>query len=108
MVQLELFVTNDCASCLRARMVAARAAAAFPVLNVRITDLDDPAFTPPANVFAVPTFLLDGKVASLGTPDWEQLRECIRAALAASRTDRTAPLGTVRAVPWRGLSRSRG
>lgn len=80
--RLELFVMEDCPSCARARAIAARAAATFPLLEVRVVNLDEPGVHPPPTIFAAPTFLLDEQIVSLGTPDWPALAQTIRAKLA--------------------------
>lgn len=82
MSQLELFIAQDCPSCVEAQRVASRAAKRFPALDVVITDVDQPKAVIPESVFAVPTFCLDGRVISLGTPEWRQLRRTIQARLA--------------------------
>lgn len=82
MSRLELFVAADCPSCVHAQRVAHRAAARFPELDVTITDLDHPDAVVPDAVFAVPTFCLDDRVISLGTPAWGTLAKTIQAHLA--------------------------
>lgn len=82
MSRLELFVATDCPSCTHAEAVARRAAARFPELDVTVTDLDQPDVTVPDAVFAVPTFCLDDRVISLGTPEWRTLSKKIRTHLA--------------------------
>ncbi|MBA3532456.1 MAG: hypothetical protein H0T73_11085 [Ardenticatenales bacterium] len=67
--RLELFVTADCPSCQTARQVAAQVAAHFPMLvEVHVIDLDLPGTVIPSEVFASPTFRLNGRIISLGTP----------------------------------------
>lgn len=82
MSRLELFVAADCPSCTHAQAVARRAAARFPELDVTVTDLDQPDVTVPDAVFAVPTFCLDDRVISLGTPEWGTLYTKIKSHLA--------------------------
>jgi hypothetical protein len=76
--RLELFITSDCPSCVNAQDVANKAAAQFPELQVSITNLDMPDAVVPDTIFAVPTFCLDGRIISLGTPDWRALKQKIR------------------------------
>ncbi len=45
----------------------------FPQIATEIINLDDPCVPRPDNVFAVPTYLLDGKVISLGNPRRDQM-----------------------------------
>lgn len=66
---LEIYVAADCFGCDTARRLAvAVRARAFPDLDVRLIDLDAPGAMRHPAVFAVPTYLLDGRVLSLGNP----------------------------------------
>ena len=47
----------------------------LPGVRIRVIDLGNPANVRPASVFAVPTYLLNGKVLSLGNPEVEWLRD---------------------------------
>ena len=70
---LEIYVAPDCFGCETARNLAGTIRAiGWPHLEVRVLDLSNSAVTRPAAVFAVPTYLLDGRVISLGNPepDW--------------------------------------
>lgn len=71
MNHLELYIMLDCPTCQRAVRVAERLALQFPELLVEVIDLDAPSVAIPGNVFAAPTFRLNGGIISLGTPDWE-------------------------------------
>ncbi|MDP9473594.1 MAG: hypothetical protein M3Q71_23525 [Chloroflexota bacterium] len=67
---LEIYVAPGCLGCETAHGLAAMVRdLAPPEFEVRLIDLSEPdAIRPPA-VFAVPTYLLDGRVISLGNPD---------------------------------------
>ena len=80
--RLELFIAADCPSCVYAENIARRAATHFPELEVTITDIDQPNVEVPDAVFAVPTFCLDDRVISLGTPEWHALTKKIKTYLA--------------------------
>jgi hypothetical protein len=70
---LEIVVAGACLGCGDARMLAELLMNANPPgLSVRLIDLDVPGAVRPAAVFAVPTYVLDGKILSLGNPavDW--------------------------------------
>ncbi len=54
----------------------------FPQLITEIINLDEPGAEKPEEVFAVPTYMLDGKIISLGNPYPEQLRAKITSVLA--------------------------
>ncbi len=73
---LEIYVAPDCFGCETARNLAGVVRA----LEVRLLDLSSPGVTRPATVFAVPTYVLDGRVISLGNPE----REWLLAQLAPS------------------------
>jgi hypothetical protein len=79
-IHLDVYVAAHCWQCPAARTLAAEMAHEFPALVVRVIDLDRPGAAPPAEVFAVPSFLLNGKTISLGTPAREGLARQIRGA----------------------------
>lgn len=71
---LEIFVMPHCYGCDTAAVVAERVSAQqLPNLTVRLIDLSRPGIPRPPAVFAVPTYLLDGRVISLGNPEVEWL-----------------------------------
>lgn len=71
---LEVYVVADCFGCDRAReLVAWLAAMNLPQLDVRLIHLDEHGTARPPAVFAVPTYLLNGRVLSLGNPDEQWL-----------------------------------
>ncbi len=73
MIFLQVYVSQDCWSCRETAQIIAEVAAQFP--NVRVEVLDA-AVTPfPDNVFAVPTYLLNGRVISMGNPTRQELRD---------------------------------
>jgi hypothetical protein len=77
---LEVYVSQHCPNCGEARRLAAEAAARFPGVAVRVIDLDRAAAPPPEGVVAVPTYVLDGRVVSLGNPYPEELFARLREA----------------------------
>lgn len=71
---LEVYVVADCFGCARAReLVAWLTAMELPQLDVRLIQLDEQGAARPPAVFAVPTYVLDGRVLSLGNPDQDWL-----------------------------------
>ncbi|MEZ4497100.1 MAG: hypothetical protein R2845_10050 [Thermomicrobiales bacterium] len=75
---LEIFVTASCPGCDRARAnVETICSWGLASLDVVLHDLGDPGTVRPAAVFAVPTYLLDGCVISLGNPDIGFLRSML-------------------------------
>ncbi len=81
--RLAVFVSAHCWQCPEARSIAEDMGDEFDSLDVRVVDLDNPLAQKPASVFAVPTFLLNGKVVSIGTPSRDALRYRIKNALNA-------------------------
>lgn len=81
-VTLDVYVSAHCWQCPEAQRLARKAQHEFPTVAVRVNDLDQPGVMQPAFVFAVPTFVLNGQVISLGTPTPEDLDQKIRHTLA--------------------------
>jgi hypothetical protein len=77
---LDVYVAGHCWTCEETHRLAALAAARFPGLEVRLRDVDATAPLPD-RVVAVPTYLLDGTVISLGNPAPEALLTRIRSSL---------------------------
>ncbi len=78
---LAVFVEQGCSSCLVAIELAERAREQFPDVDVKIVDVTVSSEEQPQGVFAVPTFVLDGEVISLGTPSWDRLAPLLDATL---------------------------
>lgn len=57
-----------------------RVAAEFDDVATRLIDLSVSSEQKPDAVFAVPTFMLDGRVVSLGTPSWASIVETLKRA----------------------------
>jgi hypothetical protein len=71
---LEIYVAPECFGCETARNLAGLVRAlGWPDLEVRLLDLSEPHVVRPPAVFAVPTYVLDGRVISLGNPDRDWL-----------------------------------
>ncbi len=79
-IELDVYVAAHCWQCPAARALAEEMAREFPTLAVQVIDLDQPGAPQPREVFAVPTFLLNGKMVSLGTPFRQDLARHIRRA----------------------------
>jgi len=71
MIKLQIFVTDDCWACEESRRIAADTQVRFQ--DVEVTLLDLLGDEKPSNVFAAPTYLLNGKIVSLGNPRREDL-----------------------------------
>jgi hypothetical protein len=70
---LDVYVSSQCANCVEARRLANEAGAAYPGLAVRVIDLDATAAARPEYVVAAPTYVLNGRVISLGNPYRDEL-----------------------------------
>ena len=80
MVKLQVYVREDCWTCAESQRIVAEIAPQFPQISVELLDIENP--NRPHNVFAVPTYVLDGRIISLGNPYRDVLRQEIRNALS--------------------------
>ena len=71
--RLDVYVSSECLNCDEAVSLAEQAAARYPNVEVRVIDLDPGGSPPPDPVVAVPTYVLNGRVISLGNPYPEEL-----------------------------------
>lgn len=72
-VQLDIYIEPDCINCDSAFRVAEIVRDRIPEVEVSVIDISQPGTRAPDNVFAVPTYLLNGETWSLGTPDEKRL-----------------------------------
>ncbi len=79
-VVLRVYVDRDCWNCQEARALAYEMTELFPSIRVELIDLGQVA-NRPDDIFATPTFVLNGRVISLGNPSREALYQHIRHAL---------------------------
>jgi predicted thioredoxin/glutaredoxin len=79
-IELQIFVEAECEPCERAQELGRELDDAFPQLRVRVSDIHDRSARR-NDVFAVPTFVLDGQVFSLGNPEPEALRRGVERLL---------------------------
>jgi predicted thioredoxin/glutaredoxin len=79
-LHLDIYVTNACTNCVEALLIAERAQS-IAGLDVSVVNLDQPGQSIPPNVVAVPTYVLDGKVVSLGNPEREKFLTMLRTEL---------------------------
>jgi glutaredoxin len=70
---LEVYVSRHCPNCGEALRLADETAGRFPSIVVRVIDLDLHPTPVPEIIVAVPTYVLDGRLISLGNPDPEEL-----------------------------------
>jgi glutaredoxin len=76
-MRLDIFVEPGCACCEAAIATAAEIARRFPELKVKLIDLAEAREDIPEAVFAVPTYILDGKMILLGNPRLDDLSAAI-------------------------------
>ncbi|GBC81629.1 hypothetical protein HRbin10_00741 [bacterium HR10] len=83
---LQVYVARHCPSCEEARRLARLVDSLFPTLTVHVIDLDEsPADA--VDVFAVPTYVFNGRVCFLGNPSEEELCEVLGRLLESSLED---------------------
>ena len=69
---LQIYVASHCASCGEALRLACVVAHLFPGLKVEVIDLDELP-TDGTDVFAVPTYVWNGRICFLGNPSEQEL-----------------------------------
>lgn len=84
-IVLEVYVDAGCLACRRAEALAGEVAAAHPEVTVRVVRGAADGGTHHELVAAVPTYVLNGQVVSLGNP----LRSDLDAAIARARREAT-------------------
>jgi len=80
-VQVEIYVAEHCVICEYAYEVADSIRTDFPDVDLRIIDLSQTSEAIPDAVFATPTYLLNGRLWSLGNPSPQDVQERLSAAL---------------------------
>ncbi len=76
-LHLEIYVGQHCWNCEEALQIA-ELARQIPGIDVQVIDLDQPGIVPPPRIFAVPTYVVEGKVVSLGNPAREAFLDSLR------------------------------
>ncbi len=79
MVKLQVYVSEDCWTCAESRRIVADIKPQFPQIAVEM--LDVAIVEQPEEVFAIPTFVLNGRIISLGNPYRADLCQKLQAAL---------------------------
>lgn len=83
MVTLEVFVEENCWSCSESRRIVEALAPQFLEVAIELVNLSPQ--NRPDDIFAVPTYKLNGKIVSLGNPYPQELRNKIQEALEATQ-----------------------
>ncbi len=81
--RLEIYVDDHCFGCEEAVALGSKVADRFPGIDVEVRQLNDEEGWPEA-VIAVPTYLLEGRVLSLGNPDPDWLYDQMEETLGVS------------------------
>lgn len=76
-MRLEIYLADHCDNCQEALRLA-ELAETVPNVEVSVVNLDSPHAQVPQSVVAVPTYLLDGRVISLGNPYPDELLRLLR------------------------------
>lgn len=71
--RLEIYIERGCQNCQEAQSIADRLRHLAPAVQVQLIDLVKEPHRRPEMVFAVPTYVLDGEIVSLGNPRYEAL-----------------------------------
>jgi len=79
---VDIFIAEHCFVCEYSHEVAAFIRGKFPQVSVRMINMADPQSEIPEVVFATPTYLLNGKLWSLGNPSNEEVLSKLRDMLA--------------------------
>ena len=85
MLRLNVYVSGHCFGCPEARRLAGVIAERFDAVSVRVVDLDVEPAARPERVIAVPAYVLDGRLISLGNPRQGDLLQHIEHAVADGR-----------------------
>ncbi len=78
MLHMQVYVKEDCWTCEETHRIIADVAPHFPNIQVDLINLEGE--TRPEAVFAVPTYLLNGRVIFLGNPVRDELCKKLIAA----------------------------
>ncbi len=79
-MHLEIYIANQCPYCVETLAIA-ECARSITGLRVTVIDLALPGQSAPPHVVAVPTYVLDGRVVSLGNPAREAFLASLRTQL---------------------------
>lgn len=80
MVTLQVYIDDTCWSCAESHRIVESLRPFFPAVDFQFRDLRTESH--PDNVFAAPTYVLDGHIISLGNPSPIHLRHLLEEALA--------------------------
>lgn len=79
--RVEIYVADHCMICEYAHEVAERIRTDFPRVELTVVNVSHPVADVPEQVFATPTYLLNGRLWSLGNPSPEDVQRRLAQAL---------------------------
>ena len=85
-IQVEIFVAQHCFMCQYAYEIVELIERDFSQVKLQVIDIADPDASIPEVVFATPTYLLNGRVWSLGNPSPAQVTEQLTELLSAEES----------------------
>ena len=71
--RLEIYIERGCQNCQEAISIADRLSHRTHTVQIHLIDVGQEPHRRPETVFAVPTYILDGEILSLGNPRFEEL-----------------------------------
>ena len=83
MAKLEIYVSVECWTGGETDRIVAETRLNYPDVDVQV--INGAAGAWPSYVFATPTYVLNGRVISLGNPEWQRLSFELRTAEKTSR-----------------------
>lgn len=83
-ITIAIYVAQHCSNCAYAYEIAAEIRRQFPHVYVRMIEMETTTEVIPEVVFATPTYLLNGRVWSLGNPSRAKIQETLATASVGS------------------------
>ncbi len=74
---MQVVIADDCPMCVFSEDVVGFARRTYPNLKIDLLNLSNPDTICPENIFATPTYLLNGQIIFLGNPSFEELGDCL-------------------------------
>ena len=71
--KLEIYVSDDCPTCVETKNIVAVASGRYAHLTIDLINLSEPDTICPDHIFAVPTFVYNERVIFLGNPSLQEL-----------------------------------
>jgi hypothetical protein len=78
MMKLQVYISDECWTCEETRRIVADIRPRFPQVQIELLNLN--GMKRPSTVFAVPTYVLNGRVIFLGNPIRQELHSKLLAA----------------------------